>query len=571
MTWITRAPGLLLICILIIGCSPDLPGDNSSDLYPDELKETEYNSLSNEIKYRIANKLLGTIFRGMSVDEFYDITNGLEPLRLKAGNKFLAQIKRDLSTDLSQEERNIYDLIITDKNSSSADSLFSINFSDSDGPWPKHLPLARIFAYPLSKDVFDNWIAYVLANTILFSPAEEIDSATIRDVQKVFDKLREDLRDNKSVRQIISRHQRTQENWRRFRSPEDNTREMMEIYLGLFDRDADVPRAATACQNLFLTNETDDYELISNGFINTQPQYVLDTYIVNCDDFYDVIANHPLVITRVSTVLVEYFYSTSTGEERANIVKSIVSSNPVTFQDIFKSILFSKSYLLNNERPKSSEELFFSMAHQMDWKPYRGVLNEMTKVDGVADLDFLSLKQMGWPVMSLKLGRVTGVPLDTLSFANYHRGIREKLLLGVTGNADCGDEVSTFNTRCRWANGMGLKIRSEPVEPAVTSTAQEKMKYQYEYDRLKKLSLRNKKVLALGTDDFINYVFLTALQRKADNIETADLKRYLSSRGYLNMPSGSLSVANGRHDEIAQVILDYISRLPEFYYFLRIN
>lgn len=562
---------LPFLCGVLGGCSPDLPGGNSHQSYPDELKESEFNSLTNEDKYRVANKLLATVFRGMPVDEFYNISNGIDSLQLSAGNGFLSQTKISLSTELTQEQRNHYDLVITDKNSSAVDSLFSINFADSDGPWPKQLPLARIYAYPLSKDVFDNWIAYVLANTILFSPAEEIDSATIRDVQKVFDKLREDLRENRSIRQIISRHQRTQENWRRFRSPEDNTREMMEIYLGLFDRDADVPRAAKACQNLFLTNEADDYELISNGFVNTVPQYVLDTYIVNCDDFYDVIANHPLVITRVTTVLVEHFFSTMTSEERAKVIKNIVSGNPVTFQDIFKSMLFSKAYLLNNERPKSAEELFFSVAHQMDWKPYRAVLNEMAKVDGVTDVEFLSLKQMGWSVMSLKLGRFTGVPLDALSFANYHRAIREKLVLGAAGNADCGDEISSGNTRCRWANGMGLKMRATPVAPVDSATDQVKVKYQYEVDRFLKLSTRNNRVLALNTDNFIDYVFLTALQRKASDIEAADLKAYLTTRGYLTMSSGALLIVSNRHDEIAQVVLDYISRLPEFYYFLRVN
>ena len=455
--------------------------------------------------------------------------------------------------------------------SSTINSLFSINFDESDGPWPKQLPLARIYAYPLSKDVFDNWIAYVLANSILFSPAEEIDSASIRDVQKVFDKLREDLRENISIHEIIFRHQRTQENWRRFRSPEDNTREMMEIYLGLFDRDADVPRAAKACQNWLLTSEADDYELLSNGFINTSPQYVLDTYIVNCDDFYKVVSNHPLVTRRVITVLAEYFFSTKTGQERAVIINQIASGSPVTFQDLFRSILFSKAYLLENERPKSAEELFFSTAHQLDWKPYRSLLNEMAKVNGVTDTEFMSLKQMGWPVMSLKLGRFTGVPMDALSFANYHRGVREKLLLGVTGNADCSDEVSNSNTRCRWANGMGLKLRSAPAAPDAAASDQVKAKYQYEISRLLKLSSRNQLVLALSTDDFLDYVFLTAIQRKASDTEKADLKTYLLSRNYLSSATGTTIIVANQRDEIAQVILDYISRLPEFYYFLRIN
>lgn len=556
---------------VVTGCSPDLPGGNQSDSYSGELTQTEYTSLNNEQKYQVASKLLGTIFRGMPVDDFYDISAGTEQLQLKNGNNFLASTRAALAADLSQEQRNYYDMVITDRDSAVVDSLFAINFADSDGSWPKHLPLARIHTYPLSKDVFDNWIAYVLANTILFSPAEEIDSASIRDVQKVIDKLREDLRQNKSVRDVISRHMRTQENWRRFRSPEDNAREMIEIYLGLFDRDADVPRAAKACQNLYLTSEADDYELISNGFTNTEPQYVLDTYIVSCDDFYDLIANHPLVLQRVTTVLVEYFFFTSSGEERAVIVNQIVSSNPQTFHDIFIRILFSKTYLLSNERPKSAEETFFSTAHQMDWKPYRLVLNEMAKAEGITDAEFLSMKQMGWHVMSLKLGRFTGVPLDALSFANYHRGVREKLLLGASGNADCGDETGTSNSRCRWANGMGLKLRTAPTAPADTATEQARIKYEYEVNRLAKLTERNTRVLGLSVDDYIDYVFLTGLQRKANATEKTDLETYLTTRGYLLSNAGVITIVTGRHDEMAQVMFDYMSRLPEFYYFRRVN
>jgi hypothetical protein len=342
---------------------------------------------------------------------------------------------------------------------------------------------------------------------------------------------------------------------------------MMEIYLGLFDHDADVPRAAKACQNLFLTSEADHYELISNGFINSVPQYVLDTYIVNCDDFYDVVSNHPLLVSRVTTVIVEHLFPTLDGVARSTIIRQVLSGNPVTFQDVFKSVLFSKVYLMSNERPKSAEELFFSLAHQMDWKPYRTVLNELTKVEGANDTEVLSLKQMGWPVMSLKLGRLTGAPLDTLSFANYHRGIREKLLLGVNGNGDCGDESGAGNSRCRWANGLGIKIRQALTEPANTATDQAKAMYQYELDRWHKLTERNSRVMNLNVNDFFNYVFLTALQRKASDVEIADLKAYCVTRGFVSVSSGSEIIVSNRHDEIAQILFDYISRLPEFYYF----
>ena len=557
------------LLFLLWGCDPDMPNGNTSDTYPDELSQAKYNDLSDEQKYLVANKLLGTMFKGLPVDEFFDISSGMDNLTLTGGADLLPQLKTALNADLTEQDRNYHDMIITDKDNRNNYSLFDIDLDNANGDWPKHLPMARIFQYPLSKDSFDNWVAYILTNTILFSPAEEIDSASIRDVQKVYFKLREDLRQNKTVQQIIARHQRSQENWRRFRSPEDNTREMIEIYLGLFDRDDDVPRASKACQDLYLSDDTADYELLSTGFPNTEPQYVLDTFVVTCGDFYDVVANHPLVIPRVTTVLVENFFYTKTGEERADIVDTIVSGNPGTFQDILKSIIFSEEYLLNNERAKSSEEAFFSSAHQLDWKPFRDVLQDMT-----SSTNTLSLEQMGWPVMSLKLGRFTGVPLDALSFANYHKGVREILMLGTTGTGTCGSETSNVenSSRCRWANGLGTKLRSVPTAPTANATDQAVAMYDYDTARLDKLTARNSRVMNLSIDDYIDYVFMTVLHRRASSVEMTDLKILFTARGdFVTNVDGGLVIRSGRHDEMAQIILDYASRLPEYYYFLAIN
>jgi len=413
----------------------------------------------------------------------------------------------------------------------------------------------------------------------LFSPAEEIDSTSIRDVQKVFVKLREDLRANKTVSQIVARHQRSQENWRRFRSPEDNTREMIEIYLGLFDRDEDVPRAAIACQDLYLTDDDADYELLSTGFINTEPQFVLDTFVTNCGDFYDVVAGHPLLMPRVTTSIVEYMFYKKTGEERAEIVQNILQDGPETFQDIFKSILFSKEYLLDNERPKSAEETFFSTAHQMDWKPYRELLVEMTDDD---INEKVSLKHMGWPVMELKLGRFTGVPLDSFSFANYHKGVREYLLLGTASttavnNGSCNSNVEATDgrNRCRWKMGLGIEIPDELAEePAADVEISDAViaKIQYEKDRVARLSERFTRVLSLELNDYIDYLFMSVLQRKASDVEKTDLIAYFDTRNFLEEDVfDNQVIRENSYDEVAQVTFDYVSRLPEYYYFLKIN
>jgi hypothetical protein len=188
--------------------------------------------------------------------------------------------------------------------------------------------------------------------------------------------------------------------------------------------------------------------------------------------------------------------------------------------------------------------------------------------------------------MSLKLGRFTGVPLDALSFANYHRGVREKLMLGETGGGSnaCESETNSINTpsRCRWADGLGMVLRTDPAEPGAGATEQAQAYYDYEVARLDKLTGRYERVMGLGVDDFIDYVFLTALHRRADATEKAELKDYFydlnddgnggNSSDYLeDLPEGGLAIRDGRRAEMAQVMFDYISRLPEFYYFSTVN
>ncbi|HEY9200626.1 MAG TPA: hypothetical protein VIQ81_03425 [Gammaproteobacteria bacterium] len=581
---------LLGALLLIVSCTPDAPtGSSSSTSYSGELSKAEYDALSDEQKYQVANKLLATLFKGVPVDEFFDISNGMDNLSLKAGDNFLVNTKAAFEYELTQQQRNHHDLLITDQDDDRQNgvdeqryrSLFRIDFNDSNSDWPKHLPMARIYQYPLSKNTLDIWITYVLTNSILFSPAEEIDSASIRDVQKVFFKLREDLRENKTIRQIVARHQRTQENWRRFRSPEDNTREMIEIYLGLFDRDEDVPRASKACKDLYLSDQDADYELLSTGFINTEPQYVLDTYVTTCGDFYDVIANHPLLIPRVTTVIVDYLFYKKTADEKIRIVQTVMRDNPQTFQDIFKSILFSRAYLLENERPKSAEETFFSTAHQLDWKPYRDLLMEMTS-DNIDRK--VSLKHMGWPVMELKLGRFSGVPMDSLSFANYHKGVREYLLLGNASsdlnanNSSCNSNVEAvqYRNRCRWKMGLGIELPDElpPLPDAAETEVTEAVlaKYAYEQTRAARLSERSQRVLSLDLDDYLDYLFMSVLQRKASDEEKADLIAYFETRNFLTEDVLENQVIRDyAYDEVAQVVFDYVSRLPEYYYFLAVR
>jgi hypothetical protein len=74
---------------------------------------------------------------------------------------------------------------------------------------------------------------------------------------------------------------------------------------------------------------------------------------------------------------------------------------------------------------------------------------------------------------------------------------------------------------------------------------------------------------------FIDYMFLSALQRRASAEEMTDLVAVYetgTTGNHLTTDNDGVSIVrDGRYDEVAQITFDYISRLPEFYYFRSVN
>ena len=79
-------------------------------------------------------------------------------------------------------------------------------------------------------------------------------------------------------------------------------------------------------------------------------------------------------------------------------------------------------------------------------------------------------------------------------------------------------------------------------------------------------------IVSLSPQEFVDLLFLTALQRRATTVEMTDLIDFLDNDvDHLTTINNRLVVRDNRHDEIAMEIMDYISRLPEFYYFTAVN
>ena len=503
------------LVILLIGCkADDLTDDTSlnSRATPTgvaaPLSNSEFQNLAPEKQYQVANKLASTLYQGVPVDEFFDFNVSGNNLKVSdAGNQYLRTVRMDLITKLKNKANYT-------KRIESRHNLGTVQER------AKALPLAILTEYPSSRERFEVWMVYVLMNTILFSPAEELDSANYIDIQSVFNNLVLNMNDDTSIRSTVLAHMKSQSNWRRFRSPEDNTREMIEIYLGLFDRDTDVSKAAVACKNWSLTaaNDEQEYTLVVDLFTeNVEPQKILDRWATTCDDFYDVVSNHPLLIPQVASYLVEWFFPEVPAAKRGEIVKDIVAKNPVRFHDIFTAIIFSREYLIENEKPKSFEDNFFNLAERLNWE---AVANSSYLRDLAADANgtggnIAGLAEMGQPTMTLKLGRAIKQPLDPLRFSYYHNLLREQLLTKVDN--DLGSWGDAF------VNKGDL----------------------------------------FDTDEYINYLFLSVLSRQATEEELTVIKEVF-------VASNNESGTDYRMNQ-ARIVFDYISRLPDLYYYKTIK
>ena len=509
---------MIIVRLLILGLASLFIGCTAEGLVPDSSLESkatpagvaaplslsEFQNLKPEKQYQVANKLAGTMYKGIPVDVFFDFNVYGDNLKVsEAGSQYLKNARAGLTSRL--------------KNKTNYNNLIEARHDlGTDLQRAKALPLAILKEYPESRERFEVWMAYVLMNTILFSPAEELDSTNYIDIQIVFNTLVKKMSDDVNVSEIVLAHMKSEANWRRFRSPEDNVREMMEIYLGLFDRDEEVPRAAIACKNWYLTGENNEerYALIVNDFEeNTQPQFVLGRWVTNCEDFYDAVAQSSRLIPQLTGHLVAWFFPNASEAKKANIVKDIVAQKPTRFNEIFTAIIFSREYLMNNERPKSFEENFFNLAERLAWEQTNTAFMRELTANSNANRD--GLREMGQPTMTLKLGRPNGQPLDVLSFSYYHKTLREQLLA----------RVGTV-----WGSwGDAFVDKGDLFE----------------------------------TEDYIDYLFLAGLSRKATSEEMTVIKQAF-------VDSGNDAGGNYRSNQ-ASIVFDYISRLPDLYYFKKIT
>jgi hypothetical protein len=370
---------------------------STEDYHLKPLDDATFNSLSNTQKQQVAQTLLSSLFFGYTkevLDKKINSAHFLENIRL--GLEEERTDKANIESYISDEEK-----------------FYQSEWSEYQ---TTHI-LSRFYAMKeLDRYFLNNWIAYILTQTIMFSPAYELDTSHRPNIANVYNRIVTFLNEESGMRYITYVHMMSEDNWRRFRSPEDNGREMLEIFLQDQD-DRHVPIAAKALQNWKLNTDNDTLEVSLNE--NQDPLKLFDTVIINGDDFYRELVKSSDFTHGVTRRLVDFFFTEATESKKINITQSIVDSNPQTWQDILLQIVFSEEYLLHTKRVRSMEESFYSYTKKISYRHQYWTFSSFKT----------ALENMHQASMHYKLGKLNRVPTDVLSFAYTHKYLREEIFM----------------------------------------------------------------------------------------------------------------------------------------------
>ncbi len=482
------------------------------------LSDESFNALPIIQKRKVANKLLSTLFFGYPLKTLES--------KISSGN-FISTVMEGFTktkTNKAWLENYIIDETYFQQRSYNEQVAVDI--------------LSRFFAMKhLDEYYFKNWTAYILTQTIMFSPAYELDSTSTPNIARVYNRLVTMIDTEAGMRYIGYVHMMSEDNWRRFRSPEDNGREMLEIFT-LDENDAHVPLAGKALQNWKLDRDNDTLVVSLNQ--NREPISLFGTTIYNGDDFYRELVKSTLYTKGVVVRLVDFFFPNETESSQEMLANTIVESNPETWQDIFAQIIFSEAYLLHSEQAKSAEELFFPLAKKMNYKH---------RTRSMHDFKY-ALDEMHQATMRYKLGKLERVPLDTLSFATYHKYIRENVFI-------------------RKSNPLSIDNYEAYDRQGWDESFVDNSHFNFDANSIQ-----------VSLDSFITYIFNATISRNPRGAELTLFREHILTtnndgetvlnytfnifRTYTDPEREKIELERSKQ-RIATIVLDYISRLEETY------
>jgi hypothetical protein len=448
------------------------------------IDDASFHALSESDQRKIALKMFSIFYQGVA-------KSTLDPM-LSSG-KFVTKFRALLDTPNSDLES--VEEAISDEN---LDYNWYHKYEEQI--------LARLYTMTLGREYVNHWAAYVLAQTIMFSPAYELDTVSVPNIAKVYNRLVRDFNSNHTHQFTTFMHMISDENWRRFRSPEDNGREMLELFLLDFN-DANVPLAGQALQGWYL--DPNDNTLVVSLDENREDIELFGTTIKNGYDFYRELVKAQDFVPTISKRLVGIYFPNHSNSDKGLIASKLVSSGAQSYVDLLKQIVLSKEFLFHSDKVKSFEETFFGIGKQLEWKPARNSYQTIRD----------RLIRMRQSSMGYKLGRKNITPFDTLSFASFHKIVRENLFIDSSDNS--------FN---EWDAGWSLNMIDRNIHGD-------------------------------SFDSLIDHLFLSTIGRLATTQEYALLQDYILDEKNWEMDT------NNNRQRAGRLILDYISRLNEVYRF----
>jgi len=501
-----------------------------------QMDDSSFNALAEEKKYLVADKLLSSMFFAYPYSEL--------KRRVESGT-FLSDINNQLLLSLNnmdEVEERIHDVNRYYQNEYSADVLI----------------LSRFFEMSkLDKHFYNHWVSYILTQTILFSPAVELDTVSNSDTYGIYNRLYQLQESEVGMRYATFLHMKSAENWRRFRSPEDNGREMLEIY-ALDADDTHVPIVAQALQNWHLSRDKETLVVGLNK--NSEPLSLMDDMkFTSGIEFYASLANSKAFTKGIITRLVNFMFTTTKSSKKDKIIKNIIASHPETWSDVLKQILFSEEYLLQTTRAKSIEESTFSLMKKLSYNSYYYTFNRLKN----------DMSTMGQASMRYKLGKLTRVPMDDISFATYQKSLRDNI----------------FRT---WSRDTNLSWNPKNVDETHNSDyfmRTYKSHYRRGVSSKKFMSAEKYEVSdnVLETQvNYINYLFNSVLSRPAHQGEIEMFQSHLNGGtspqwfstylNYVNVDSAYQQYIRyeGRY-YMQYMVFEYILRLDELYFYKEIK
>ena len=109
-----KIPFVLAAALLVTACDPGLPEESAgfqAGGVAAALTQGEFNALPADQQYMVANKLLGTMYRGVAVEDFFDMNAGMSNLA-PVNASFLTDTRSAIEREMTPDEVLAVDTII---------------------------------------------------------------------------------------------------------------------------------------------------------------------------------------------------------------------------------------------------------------------------------------------------------------------------------------------------------------------------------------------------------------------------------------------------------------------------